>query len=326
MEQTSEMEETSTPAATDDYGEESPPIQESEIVEQPLPNEEVATPLEETAASPSPPENPWLHKFVTVDDIQVHYQMIGGQVEPTKAILLWHGFLSNTNSWSFVLQPLATATGRTVIAFDRPGFGYTERKFKWKENPYTFDFSISVGPALLKRLGFASAIFVGHSFGGKLVMEAMLRYTALVEAIVFVDATVYRVGLPFFVIPRSLPYPEAYHDKNLVTNVTLKEIYHSCWSDNNSQNAHMLFLKQQVKEMSTNQHQLMLSKFEKIAGKIPTLVITGKNDKILGPEFSKMLATELKGKYAEIDNCGHNPHEEKPEQFVTIVADFIKTL
>jgi pimeloyl-ACP methyl ester carboxylesterase len=39
------------------------------------------------------------------------------------AIVLVHGFGGGTFAWRHVLQPLATAVGVRVVAFDRPGFG-----------------------------------------------------------------------------------------------------------------------------------------------------------------------------------------------------------
>ena len=74
-------------------------------------------------------------RFIAVDGLQVHYK-IAGQGEPT--LILLHGFAASTFSWREVMEPLAT--NATVVAFDRPAFGLTERPLpgEWSgENPHT---------------------------------------------------------------------------------------------------------------------------------------------------------------------------------------------
>ena len=61
-------------------------------------------------------------RFIELNGLNVHYKQAGSG-EPL--IVLLHGFSASTFSWREVMQPLA-AFG-TVVAYDRPGFGLTER-------------------------------------------------------------------------------------------------------------------------------------------------------------------------------------------------------
>jgi hypothetical protein len=60
--------------------------------------------------------------FVQINDLNMHYKMMG-QGQPV--FILLHGFGVSLFSWRAVMEPLSQ-TG-TVIAYDRPAFGLTDR-------------------------------------------------------------------------------------------------------------------------------------------------------------------------------------------------------
>ncbi|MBN1921867.1 MAG: alpha/beta fold hydrolase, partial [Anaerolineae bacterium] len=103
-------------------------------------------------------------RFVRLEGVNIHYKT-GGEGEP--AFLLLHGFGANTTSWNRIMEPLG-ALG-TVIAYDRPGFGLTERPLTWEgENPYSTAAQPRIALGLLEHLGKEKAILVGNSAGGTL--------------------------------------------------------------------------------------------------------------------------------------------------------------
>jgi alpha-beta hydrolase superfamily lysophospholipase len=72
-------------------------------------------------------------QFMQVDGLRVHYKTYG-QGEPV--FILLHGFGASLFSWREVIGPLSQYG--TVIAYDRPAFGLTERPLEWEgENPYS---------------------------------------------------------------------------------------------------------------------------------------------------------------------------------------------
>lgn len=57
----------------------------------------------------------------------------------------------------------------------------------------------------------------------------------------------------------------------------------------------------------------------------PVLIITGDGDRLVPSWNSERLSRVIPGSQLEvIKNCGHLPHEEKPEEFVSIVANFLQ--
>ncbi|MGC8936665.1 MAG: alpha/beta fold hydrolase [Candidatus Methanomethylicaceae archaeon] len=57
---------------------------------------------------------------------------------------------------------------------------------------------------------------------------------------------------------------------------------------------------------------------------LPVLVITGTEDKIVPPSDAERLAKEIPNAVlVRIEECGHIPHEEKPEEFLSAVLEFL---
>jgi len=99
--------------------------------------------------------------FLTVDGVRLHYKSAGdGQ-----PLVLLHGASGNLRDWTF--GPFGEmATTNTVIAFDRPGLGYSERPLG-AEDP-------AVQAKILKRatalVGQGNPIVAGHSYGGAVAL------------------------------------------------------------------------------------------------------------------------------------------------------------
>ncbi len=145
-------------------------------------------PLEDTfpAKSLADPDS----RFTDINDLSVHYKMVG-QGEPV--FILLHGFAASVYSWREVMQPLADIG--TVIAFDRPAFGLTERPLEWDgENPYGPEFQVELVIGLMDQLNINQAILVGNSAGGAIATLTTLNYPQRVEALILVDAAIYNGG------------------------------------------------------------------------------------------------------------------------------------
>ena len=88
-------------------------------------------------------------KFMDVNGVNVHYKTYG---EGQKTFILLHGFGASIFSWREVTAPLAEFG--TVIAYDRPAFGLTERPLAWEgESPYSQDAQVELVIGLMDALG-----------------------------------------------------------------------------------------------------------------------------------------------------------------------------
>jgi pimeloyl-ACP methyl ester carboxylesterase len=60
---------------------------------------------------------------------------------------------------------------------------------------------------------------------------------------------------------------------------------------------------------------------------LPTLIIWGKQDKIISPQAGDLLAQAIgSSTLKSIDKCGHVPQEEKPEDTIPLVLNFLQSL
>ena len=58
--------------------------------------------------------------------------------------------------------------------------------------------------------------------------------------------------------------------------------------------------------------------------RLPTLIIWGQQDAIIPVNCGEIYQQNIRGSRSVImDRCGHSPQEEKPQEFVNIVAEFL---
>ena len=230
----------------------------------------------------------------------------------------------------------------TVIAFDRPGMGLTSRPLQgeWSgENPYTPEAQADLTAALLDELGVQKAVLVGHSAGGTTALLTTLRHPEKVQALVLVDAAVYgQTGTPAWFRPLLVLPQMRRLGPVLVRSITRwgEAAIQAAWSDPNKITLEIISgYKKPLQaenwdralwELTLASHPLGLDeRLDDIP--VPALVITGDGDHIVPTAASTRLAAELPdAELAVIPDCGHVPHEERPEQFLQAVMDFVAQL
>jgi len=274
-------------------------------------------------------------QFVDVDGLSVHYK-VAGQGEPT--VVLLHGFAASVFSWRKVMEPLGEAG--TVVAFDRPAFGLTERPMpgEWgEENPYSPEAQADLTVALMDELGVEKAVLVGHSAGGAVALLTALRYPERVEALVLEDAAVYEdAGTPEWMRPfLRLPLMDRFGPL-LVRSITLwgEAGIRAAWSDPDKITVELISgYKKPLQaenwdralwELVVASHPLGLEgRVPEVSA--PALVITGEDDHIVPARNSERLAADLPAsELVVIPDCGHVPHEERPAEFLEAVTGFLE--
>ncbi len=274
-------------------------------------------------------------RFVEINGLSVHYKTTG-QGEPVFVLL--HGFGASLYSWNAVMGPLGDLG--TVIAYDRPAFGLTERPLEWEgESPYSPQAQVDLLLGLLDHFGVEQAILVGNSAGGTVAMNFTLQHPDRVRSLILVDPAVYAGGgAPAWVRPllrtpqmrhlgpliaRQIQTrgPElielAWYDPTRIPEETLALYKKPLQAENWDRALWELTLASQESDLPRRLHEFTL----------PTLVITGEADKIVPTEQSIRLAGELpNAKLVIIPQAGHLPHEEQPAAFVEAVKSFVRSL
>jgi pimeloyl-ACP methyl ester carboxylesterase len=276
-------------------------------------------------------------QFVDVDGLRVHYKVIG-QGEPT--IILLHGFAASVFSWHKVMGPLGEEG--TVVAFDRPAFGLTERPMpgEWPgENPYSPEAQADLTVGLMDELGVDRAVLVGHSAGGTTALLTALRYPERVQALVLEGAAVYDyAATPDWLSPLLGTSLLRRVGPLLVRSVTLlgEAVIREAWSDPDKITVELIsgYRKplqaenwdRALWEVVVARHPLGLDeRLDEVS--VPALVLTGENDRIVPTRSSERLAAELpRAELVVVPGCGHVPHEECPGAFLEAVSGFLADL
>ena len=277
-------------------------------------------------------------RFININGINVHYK-ISGQGEPV--FILLHGFAASEFSWREVRQPLAQEYGGMVVAYDRPAFGLTQRPMpgEWSgDSPYGPDAQVNMLIGLMDALKINRAILVGNSAGGGVAALTALRHPNRVDALILVDpaigvgstATWYQ---PLMTTPQGRQIgiliarqikdwgidfgKSAWHDPSKIT----PEIWQGYLKPLQVENWDRALWEFTASSRPTE----LASQIKSL--KMPTLVITGDDDKIIPKERSIQLANDLpNAKLEVIPNCGHVPHEECPTAFLGAVKSFMRMI
>lgn len=285
-------------------------------------------------------------RFVPVLRVNVYYEEYfprSNQSETRGTIVLFHGFLSNSQTWSKCFQPLADETLCRVIAYDRLGFGFTERVLE--KDLYTRRGELSMALDLFDKLQIEREVhLISNSAGAVVANDLAKARPDAVRSIIFIapyglvdhhqtpgafsrfvlsQKPIQR--LMEFGLKKFLPFRNAYFDSNLVKDPLIQRIYRKpVEEDPLFIKAFVLFVENY--SASTENAEEPFQESQRV------LIIAGGNDRILPRGsvdrfFSSVQSQRQNGRsvteLVTILRCGHLPQEENPEQLVQIVSHFI---
>ncbi len=278
-------------------------------------------------------------RFARLGGIEVHHKVAGDP--DAAAVVLLHHFHGNVATWRHVQRGLADRY--RVIAFDRPGFGLTERprRRRWNgTNPYTRAASVDLTTALLDHLDVDRAVLVGSSAGGTIALETYQRAPGRVRGLgLLAPAITGDVGPPPHVrrimqrAPlRALGPPlvrrfagditrervsGSWADPTLATPDDVDAYARAMRADGWARGYWELFSAEPPPNLST-----LLPRVE-----VPTVVVSGDSDRVVAPVLSRRTAAAIPGaRYVELPRAGHTPQEERPDAVTQVLRAFLDDL
>jgi pimeloyl-ACP methyl ester carboxylesterase len=276
-------------------------------------------------------------QFMDINGIQVHYKQTG---DGSPDIILLHGFGASVFSWKEVMGPLSSLG--TVYAYDRPGFGFTERPLlsDWQgENPYSLTGQVKMLQDFMDQKGIERAVLVGNSAGGTVATQFALEHPERVVSLVEVDAAL--VGSDSSRLSswqrQLLNTPQAKRLGPLLMRSIRKwgtELIRTAWHDPAKITPGVVEGYQKPLQadgwdmalfeiLKAREAQDLTSRLKDI--NLPVLVITGDDDRIIPTADSIRLASMIPGaELAVLADCGHVPQEECPQKFLKILIPFIQ--
>lgn len=125
-------------------------------------------------------DNPPIGRFIEVDGVRLHYVERG----TGRPVVLLHGNGAMVQDWAISGVLDAVAEDAHVIAFDRPGFGYSERP---RDRVWTPAAQAELIAEALRRLGVEKPVVVGHSWGTLVTLALALDHREAVGAVVLLS-------------------------------------------------------------------------------------------------------------------------------------------
>jgi pimeloyl-ACP methyl ester carboxylesterase len=224
-----------------------------------------------------------------------------------------------------------------VIAYDRTGFGLSERPTAWEgQNPYGPEAQVDLLTGLLDYYGIEKAILVGNSAGGTVAIQAALAYPERVSALILADPAVYTGGGPPGWVKPLLGTPQMRRLGPLVVRQMLnrsRQLLRLAWHNPALLSDEMIGYYQKPFQVENwdkalweftlaSQPPGLAEHLEELT--LPVLVITGEDDRIVPAADSIRLAGELPNADLEVINeAGHVPQEEQPLAFMQVVERFL---
>lgn len=263
--------------------------------------------------------------------------------QKTTPLILLHGFGTSIGHWR---QNLAViGEHHTVYALDMLGFGASEKASVsynvdlWVEQVYDFWLTFIRQPVVL----------VGNSIGSLVSLAAAAKHPDMVQGVVMMslpDPSLEEEAIPKFLRPvvaaiksliasppvlktlfRVLRRPSmvrrwaglAYANSDAVTD-ELVDILVGPAQDRGSAQAFSAILKAMISAQFSPSVKVVLANL-----KIPMLLIWGQQDRMVpSPAFARQIASNNPNlQLLGLDNAGHCPHDECPEQVNQVILDWI---
>ena len=254
-----------------------------------------------------------------------------------ETLVLLHGYPTSSYDYYKVLPQLSDRY--RVILHDHLGFGFSDKPLDYS---YSLIEQADVALQLWKQLGIKEVTLLAHDYGTSVCTEILARHNKeqinlQINALIVCNGSVHIELSQLRTIQKLLKNKytgkwvakltnyaifsknlrNVYYDKTQATEKEFIEIWTQL--EHNNGRAVIHFLSSYMVERYTFWHRWIGALKET---KIPTKIIWAKKDPVAVVAIAELLATEIpNNKLYWIENCGHFPMLESPEEWTALVLE-----
>lgn len=270
-------------------------------------------------------------RMITVNGTRLHYLDVGSG----SPIVLVHGNASLLEDPILALaEPLRDR--HRIIAFDRPGFGYSERP---QDRLWTPEEQADALAAALRALGIGPAVFYGHSFGTTVVLSLAVRHPELVAGLIVASGYYYPERRADSALASLNAVPGiGWISRNtvapLLAALTSRALVKASFSPDPISPAYEEFpadlvvrpsqIRASAEDAATLYDWAVRNAPRWPSLTLPTLILAGGGDKLIDPErHACRLAEDIPNARLHLwPTAGHLVHHSRRDEAVALIAEF----
>lgn len=262
----------------------------------------------------------------------VRMRVLEAGTDQERPLILIHGFLSSHLEFDDIIDSLARRF--YVIAPDLPGFGESAKPPPSRYAYGVESFAESVAD-LVAAYGLGRVAVLGHALGGAVAITLATHYAELVTRLALVGPLCYpsplswRLRVVLWPVIGGVVFKQLYgrhlfrqyfqHDvfaKGAVVPLGRIDRLYDHFNTPSARESAYAVLK------AVLDTRPVVARITRITQ--PTLIMWGRDDRLLPAAFALKLAREVTDARLELFDTGHAPHQERPTDFVFVATEFFE--